>query len=106
MFRPWLIAKSTAGLMTLISSSPNKPFSPAWGFKPAIAILGSSTPNRRIVWWPSRMVVSSPSVLIRSHALLSATWIVAKITFKGPATNIIAYSLVSVNSTRISVWPG
>ena len=39
-------AASIAGLMISISSRPNKPPSPAWGFKPLTAILGAAMPIR------------------------------------------------------------
>jgi len=39
--QPACWAASTAGVMVLISSSPNSPPSPAWGFKPAHGDAGA-----------------------------------------------------------------
>ena len=41
IFSPFFFKNSTAGIISLISSDPKIPFSPAWGFNPHTAILGS-----------------------------------------------------------------
>src|SRR6516165_3072521 len=43
---PWATAASIAGLMTSISSRPNKPPSPACGLRPPTAIFGADVPMR------------------------------------------------------------
>ena len=62
------------GMISLISSSPNKPPSPAWGLSPATAILGSGIPMSVRAEAVSVIVSKTLSRLQRSHALLRETW--------------------------------
>ena len=58
---PSSTAAATAGAIRSASSVPKRPFSPAWGFRPATATLGLSTPSFRSESWASRMTASSRS---------------------------------------------
>ena len=60
-------ARATAGPMIVRSSSPNRPFSPAWGFRPATATRGGRPPVRgRRASSARRILASTESTVRRS----------------------------------------
>ena len=71
IFRPFFFKSSTAGIISLISSDPKIPFSPAWGFNPHTAILGSVFLTLSICLCPMVITSTSFSFVISFIASLS-----------------------------------
>ena len=97
----------TAGRMMVFSSSPMRPLSPAWGFRPRTAMRGVATPKSR----PRLSCRRVPYFTIRSldrveATSLSATWPVTTPTRKLSEARTMSTSSTPALSARYSVWPG
>ena len=69
------MAASMAGWISSISSVPNMPFSPQWGFRPATAMRGFSMPISLQALLAISMTSSTRSFLTRSQASRRETWV-------------------------------
>jgi hypothetical protein len=97
---------ATAGAISLASSEPKRPFSPACGLRPATAIRGLSMPNSVRASCTSLTTVTTRSFLTALIASKRDTWVEMWATRKSPSMSSIAYSVVLVKWAYISVWPG
>ena len=103
-------AARTAGAMMRISSSPNRPPSPACGFSPATAMRGRSTdPSRRQLRCAMRSVSSTASKVTASIAARSDRWIVTSTVRSSSLASIMRTGggrPGDASACSISVWPG
>ena len=93
--------------MSVVSSSPNIPPSPAWGFSAATAIRGEGVPmylrkNASVM----RTVFSMSAGERSSRARRNPTWIVTRATRSRSPASIITTSAPPHRWARNSVWPG
>ena len=88
---PSATAAATAGsIFSASSPRPNRPFSPACGLMPQIAIRGDSMPPLRSASSPSRITRSTRAGSIASTASISPMWVVTWITRSFGVVSIIA----------------
>src|SRR5512135_2049842 len=93
--------------MSVVSSSPNIPPSPAWGFSAATAIRGEGVPIcSRKKASVMRTVLSMSAGERSSRARRNPTWIVTRATRNRSPASIIATSAPPQRWARNSVWPG
>jgi len=84
-------AASMAGWISSISSTPNMPFSPQWGFSPATAILGSLMPMALQPASAMRMTSRTRSFFTRSQASRKETWVDTWTTRRSSWASIMVY---------------
>ena len=93
---PRAFAISMAGLISSISSMPNRPFSPQCGLRPATATRGFSMPRFLQASLASSMHSRTRGVFTRSQASRRLTWVETCTTRKSWWASIIVYFLVCV----------
>ena len=89
-------AASMAGLISWISSVPNRPFSPQWGFRPATATRGWAMPMSLQAWWAISITSSTRAFLTRSQASRREQWVDTWTTSRSWWASIMVYFLVWV----------
>ena len=104
-------AAAMAGAMIVISSSPNRPPSPACGFSPATAMRGATMPHPAAARCAMRRVSSTASKVTASMADRSDWWTVTSTVHSSSLASIMRTGGgtapgSAASDCSISVWPG